>query len=333
MRVSLSILVVASLCGCDQTRRTTPATEPTAAPAVNPAPTDEKSAAGAPAGPSIDVAAEVAWLLERYAPERLWFADDVFTISPRWLAAYRRLAVGGRLVRPFECITRADRVTAAVAEDLAALGCWRVWLGSESGSQRILDAMERGVTVAQVQEATRLLQAAGIQVGMFLMWGYDGETEADIAATIQHVKDTGPDVFLTTVAYPIRGTPYFDAVAPAVVAPDPFALERNLPVPVIVTPPWASSSRVPVLRRPEPSMSLLTMMSPLEIKLMSAPSPATAEECRPSSLPSIVIGPAVSDKAPPFGTLTVWSITSSRGLKSRTHEATVISSTSSAPIV
>lgn len=170
-----------------------------------------------------NVADEVAQLRERYAPDMLWFADDVFTISPRWLAAYAEEATRRALVLPFECITRADRVTPAVVEDLRRLGCFRVWLGSESGSQRILDAMERGVTVAQVQTATALLQAAGIQVGMFLMWGYEGEEESDIEATIAQVKRANPDVFLTTVAYPIKGTPYFDAVADRVVAPADWA--------------------------------------------------------------------------------------------------------------
>ncbi len=119
---------------------------------------------------------------------------------------------------PFECITRADRLNARVAAALAELGCMRVWLGSESGSQRVLDAMQRGVTVEQVREAVALCRAHGIQVGMFLMWGYQGEQPADIEATVEHVKACLPDVFLTTVSYPIKGTPYFQEVAPNLVS-------------------------------------------------------------------------------------------------------------------
>jgi radical SAM superfamily enzyme YgiQ (UPF0313 family) len=95
---------------------------------------------------------------------------------------------------------------------LAELGCFRVWVGSESGSQKILDAMQRGVTVKQVQQAVELCRAAGIQAGMFLMWGYEGEDLSDIEATIEHVKRSDPDVFLTTVSYPIRGTPYYEEI-------------------------------------------------------------------------------------------------------------------------
>jgi len=157
-----------------------------------------------------DVAAEVAHIRERYAPERLWYADDVFTINHRWLRQFAVEMARHGLAIPFECITRADRVNDEVVGLLRGLGCDRVWIGSESGSQRILDAMSRGVTVGEVQAATRMLRAGGIQAGMFLMWGYEGEEPADIEATIEHVKRSDPDVFLTTVAYPIRNTPYFE---------------------------------------------------------------------------------------------------------------------------
>jgi radical SAM superfamily enzyme YgiQ (UPF0313 family) len=149
----------------------------------------------------------------------LWLADDVFTIHHGWLFQYAGEMKKRRLHVPFECITRADRVSTLVADTLAELGCFRVWIGSESGSQRILDKMERGVTVAKVREAVRLCRERGIQTGMFLMWGYEGEDLQDIEATIEHVKTTLPDVFLTTVSYPIKGTPYYDEVAPKLVRP------------------------------------------------------------------------------------------------------------------
>ena len=78
--------------------------------------------------------------------------------------------------------------------------------------------MQRGVTVEQVQDAVSLCKQRGIETGMFLMWGYDGEEVADIEATIAHVKRCRPDVFFTTVSYPIKGTPYFDKVAARLVS-------------------------------------------------------------------------------------------------------------------
>jgi len=156
---------------------------------------------------------EVEWILGRYQPDLLWLADDVFTIHHGWLEQYAAEMNRRGLRVPFECITRADRMNARVAGLLAELGCFRVWIGSESGSQRVLDAMERGVTVAQVHGAVAQLREHGIQTGMFLMWGYEGEDLADIEATHQLVQASRPDVFFTTVSYPIKGTPYFEDIA------------------------------------------------------------------------------------------------------------------------
>ncbi|HEV8443335.1 MAG TPA: radical SAM protein [Steroidobacteraceae bacterium] len=167
-----------------------------------------------------DVAAEMQWIVDRYDPDQVWYADDVFTISHPWLAKYTAELARRGIHKPFETITRADRLQKEDAVKLLReLGCYRIWIGSESGSQKILDAMERGVTVGQVQRSCQLAQKHGIQVGMFLMWGYEGEELEDIAATVEHVKASNPDVFFTTVSYPIKGTKYFDKVAARVEAP------------------------------------------------------------------------------------------------------------------
>jgi radical SAM superfamily enzyme YgiQ (UPF0313 family) len=165
---------------------------------------------------------EVGWLLQRYSPEMMWVADDVFTIHHGWLRRYAAEMKRRGLHVPFECISRADRLSAEVADLLAELGCFRLWIGSESGSQRILDAMERGVTVEEVQSAVEMCRTRGIQTGMFLMWGYEGEELSDIEQTIAHVKRTQPDVFFTTLAYPIKGTPYFAQVQERVVESKPW---------------------------------------------------------------------------------------------------------------
>jgi radical SAM superfamily enzyme YgiQ (UPF0313 family) len=162
---------------------------------------------------------ELEWILGRYNPDMLWFADDVFTIHHGWLVQFAAEMKRRGLSIPFECISRADRINERVADLLGELNCFRIWIGSESGSQRVLDLMRRGVTVAQVQNAVRWCKSRGIQTGMFLMWGYEGEEWADIQSTIQHVKTSDPDIFLTTVAYPIRGTSYFQAVGDRVVNP------------------------------------------------------------------------------------------------------------------
>ena len=170
---------------------------------------------------------EVEWLLSHYQPEMAWIADDVFTIHHGWLRKYAAEMRRRTLHLPFECISRADRLNEESADLLAELGCFRLWIGSESGSQRILDAMERGVTVEQVQTAVELCKTRAIQTGMFLMWGYEGEELEDIEATIEHVKRTDPDLFLTTVSYPIKGTPYYERVAGSLVQLKPWGISSD----------------------------------------------------------------------------------------------------------
>jgi anaerobic magnesium-protoporphyrin IX monomethyl ester cyclase len=165
------------------------------------------------------VADEIEWLLAGHRPDALWFADDVFTISHRWLFGLEDEVRRRNLRFRYECITRADRMNEDVVRSLAATGCSRLWIGSESGSQRILDAMSRRVQVEQVQEMTRLAQRHGIEVGMFIMLGYTGETRADIEATVRHVRASRPDVVLTTLAYPIKGTRFYSENQDALVLP------------------------------------------------------------------------------------------------------------------
>lgn len=174
-----------------------------------------------------EVADEVQYLVERYRPDQLWYADDVLTIAQRWFLRYAAELRQRGLRVPFECISRADRLNEEIVDTLAEMGCTRLWIGSESGSQRVLDGMKRKAEVADIQAKTRLLQARGIKVGMFIMFGYEGEQMADIEATVAHLKQAAPDVFLTTVAYPIKGTPYYEAVGGRLVAEQPWAARTD----------------------------------------------------------------------------------------------------------
>jgi anaerobic magnesium-protoporphyrin IX monomethyl ester cyclase len=171
----------------------------------------------------VKVVDELEWLLAEYTPDIAWVSDDVFTINHDWIRKYAAEMRRRSLHIPFECISRADRLNEEMLDLLAELGCFRVWIGSESGSQRLLDSMDRGVKVEQVQQAVEMSRARNIQSGMFLMWGYEGEKMEDIEATIRHVSKAQPDVFFTTVSYPIKGTPYYEQIQHKLVQLKPWA--------------------------------------------------------------------------------------------------------------
>ncbi|HWQ12070.1 MAG TPA: radical SAM protein [Roseiflexaceae bacterium] len=160
-----------------------------------------------------NVVAELKWLKETYAPDHIWFADDIMGLKPGWMRRFGELveAEGARV--PFKCLSRVDLLCRpGEVEGLRRAGCRIVWVGAESGAQAVLDAMEKGTKVEQIYEATRRLHAAGVQVGFFLQFGYPGETRADIERTLQMVRDCRPDDIGMSVSYPLPGTPFYERV-------------------------------------------------------------------------------------------------------------------------
>ncbi len=159
-----------------------------------------------------NVAAELRWLKDRYAPDHIWFADDILGLKPGWIERFADEVQKLGAVTPFKCLLRVDLIKPGVPEALKRAGCEIVWVGAESGSQKILDAMDKGTRVEQIYAATRALHAAGIRVGFFLQFGYPGEDRADIEATLRMVRDCRPDDIGMSVSYPLPGTKFYDRV-------------------------------------------------------------------------------------------------------------------------
>jgi len=159
-----------------------------------------------------DVADEIEWLKRTYSPDHLWVTDDIFGLKPGWIEAFARALVARGAVVPFRCLMRADGIDATVAAALKTAGCATVWIGAESGSQRVLDAMEKGTRVEQIDRAATLLREAGIEVCFFLQFGFPGETLAEIELTLDMVRRNRPDDIGISVSYPLPGTPFYERV-------------------------------------------------------------------------------------------------------------------------
>jgi radical SAM superfamily enzyme YgiQ (UPF0313 family) len=160
----------------------------------------------------VKVIEELQKIKDDYNPDTIWFVDDVFTISHKWLSEFNNELKKNNLNIKYECITRADRMNEEVIKMMKESGCFRVWIGAESGSQRIIDAMDRRVKVEQVRDMIKLARKYSIEAGTFIMLGYPGETEKDIEETINHLKKSNPDQFTITIAYPIKGTEFFEEI-------------------------------------------------------------------------------------------------------------------------
>ena len=159
-----------------------------------------------------NVAAEMQWIKQAYYPDHIWFADDILGLKPNWIEKFARLLHDANALIPFKCLQRADLVNEKTARALAYAGCKTVWIGAESGSQNILDAMEKGDTVDDIYNAARHLHASGIKVGFFLQFGYPGETWEDVQKTLKMVRECAPDDIGISVSYPMPGTKFFEQV-------------------------------------------------------------------------------------------------------------------------
>jgi anaerobic magnesium-protoporphyrin IX monomethyl ester cyclase len=158
------------------------------------------------------VAAEMIYLKRNFNPDHVWFADDIFGFRVDWVNEFARAvsAAGGGV--PFTIQTRADLLSERMAAALNAAGCKEAWLGAESGSQRVLDAMNKGTTVAEIITARARLKAAGIRVGFFIQLGYLDEQLADILATRALLEVAHPDDVGVSVSYPLPGTKFYELV-------------------------------------------------------------------------------------------------------------------------
>jgi anaerobic magnesium-protoporphyrin IX monomethyl ester cyclase len=162
--------------------------------------------------PAREIAAEMLHLRRHYRPDHIWFADDIFGFKVDWVNEFAAaLAEGGGGV-PFTIQLRADLVSTRMAAALRNAGCREVWIGAESGSQRILDAMNKGTRVAEILQARRMLGEVNIRVGFFLQLGYLGEELGDILATRQLVDAARPDDVGVSVSYPLPGTKFYEMV-------------------------------------------------------------------------------------------------------------------------
>jgi radical SAM superfamily enzyme YgiQ (UPF0313 family) len=160
-----------------------------------------------------NVMEELKKLKEKFHFDHIWFCDDIFGLKPGWVHEFANLVEKEQLNFKFKIQARADLLLQEdYIKDLARAGCTNIWMGAESGSQKILDAMDKGTTVKQIYEATRLLKKHGINPSFFIQFGYPGETKDDIVKTISMINELLPYEIGISVSYPLPGTVFYERV-------------------------------------------------------------------------------------------------------------------------
>jgi radical SAM superfamily enzyme YgiQ (UPF0313 family) len=156
--------------------------------------------------------AELKWLKDNFQPDHIWFADDIFGLKPGWIEKFSQLAIAQDALVPFKCLQRVDLITEEVAEALRAAHCKTVWVGAESGSQKVLDAMDKDTQVEDIYTAAERLHQVGIEICFFLQFGYPGEGWEEIQDTLKMVRECQPDDIGISVSYPLPGTKFYENV-------------------------------------------------------------------------------------------------------------------------
>ncbi len=159
-----------------------------------------------------NVVEEMLWLRQNFHHDHIWFADDIFGLKPGWVEKFGEAVQAAAAVTPFKIQARVDLLHEEAVAGLKKAGCKTVWVGAESGSQKILDAMDKGTTVEQIYATASRLRRHGIEVCFFLQFGYPGETDEDIEKTIKMVHDCQPDDIGISVSYPLPGTRFYERV-------------------------------------------------------------------------------------------------------------------------
>ncbi|MFC4721296.1 B12-binding domain-containing radical SAM protein [Geojedonia litorea] len=159
------------------------------------------------------VANHIDYLQNTYGVSRFWMCDDIFGLKPNWVQDFNRELKKKTLNISFYMQSRVDLLLKEDTIDaLHDSGLEEVWVGAESGSQYILDAMDKGTTVDQIFKATKLLKEKHIRVAFFIQFGYLGESKADIEKTITMIKELQPDNIGISISYPLPGTKFYEKV-------------------------------------------------------------------------------------------------------------------------
>ncbi|MGC1296390.1 MAG: radical SAM protein [Alloacidobacterium sp.] len=162
--------------------------------------------------PAREVAEEMRQLKVEAQAEHIWFGDDIFALNRHWVEDFAAEVTAREASLPFKIQSRADLMSEATVAALKAAGCTEVWMGVESGSQTILDAMDKRLKLSSVVTARQRLQQARIRACYFLQFGYPGESWEELQATIAFVRKTRPDDIGISFSYPLPGTLFYERV-------------------------------------------------------------------------------------------------------------------------
>jgi len=159
-----------------------------------------------------NIVEEIKLCVSGYGVRFIAFLDDTFTFDKSWVHGLCQELIGAGLHRriKWSCLTRVDNVDYHLLSHMQQAGCARVEFGIESGSQRMLDFLKKGITLEQIKEAFSLAKKTGLSTLGFAMLNMPGEKKEDIADTKRLLMEIEPDFLQLSFATPYPGTELFN---------------------------------------------------------------------------------------------------------------------------
>jgi len=159
---------------------------------------------------SIDnIMEEIRTVMDTYGTRQFSFKDDSFTVNKKRVAELCDRIIDERLGINFECNTRVDLITEELLRKMKKAGCNSIKVGIESGSERVLKQMNKGITLDQVRDAAGLFGKVGIHWTGYFMMGTPGETVDDVYKTLEFLYEVKPNFATIAVYEPFPGTTMF----------------------------------------------------------------------------------------------------------------------------
>ena len=149
---------------------------------------------------------EIEHLIKDYGIKDIQMFDDTFTLLPERTIDICKGIIERRLDIGWNCMTRVDKINIDITKLMKKAGCYEIGFGIESGSDRVLELIKKGVTKDQIRLGVKLAKDAGIDVRGFFMMGFPTETREEVLETIEFAKELEVDVAQFMVSTPYPGT-------------------------------------------------------------------------------------------------------------------------------
>lgn len=157
-----------------------------------------------------NIIAEIRLVRQRYGTSQFSFKDDSFTVNRGRIAEFCAALHAENLNIGWECNTRVDLIDEDMLTRMKRAGCNSIKVGVESGSEAVLQGMNKRIGLDQVRKAAGLLRKMGIHWTAYFLIGTPGETEKDVYRTLDFMYEVRPDFASIGVYEPFPGTAMFE---------------------------------------------------------------------------------------------------------------------------